>query len=711
MWLQKNSTEILNSLNPEQIESVKQTENHCLVLAGAGTGKTRVIMGKILYLIENKNINPWNIVAITFTNKVAREMRDRIGKFFPIRAQRSFTASVRRILSSSNISLFAPIPVISTFHSMGVGLLSSFFSELPKFITDSSFSIVDDRKRIALAKAVWNLEDLDTTKKFLWKISHLKNRGLYPEDNAHEIGTFLSTFVKKSYEIEQTYELYQLYQKGLYQSNCVDFEDLIALPIKLLENNGDATTFVKEHWKYILVDEYQDTNFIQDRQLQLFAKTGTIVTAVGDDDQAIYSFRGSSLENIQQFTKNFPQTKVIQLKRNYRSTQSILDAANSIIESNERFLPKKLESNCKIVGPKPILWLPINPHDEALRVVTCLSFLTNPQKTTPLLKWNDFAILYRTNSESRLLEKFLTERKIPYRIYGDLSFFLRKEIRIVTCYLQLLQNPMDRIALREIINTPVRGIGKSSQEVIFQFLRENTSKKDFFWNAFIEGSIPKGVSKKGAIGLQNFCQSFAFVYNTLQKTKSITESARDLYEKFNLEIGLEGSGTKEEKLQRSENVRELFRFIQQFQQTQPTASLEELLEAITLSTAEPSQEDQEDGEENKVILTTVHRSKGLEFSIVFLIGLTDDKFPHVRSQSEQSSIEEERRLLYVAVTRAKERLILSCPAMPYGESKPSRFLFDIEFDLLDVENLKLLQEFVQLHGTDFKEHGRTFYRT
>ena len=660
---------MMNSLNPEQLKAVTHTDSHLLVLAGAGSGKTRVIAHKVSYLIKEKLVSPYKILAITFTNKAAQEMRDRIVS--------SVDAFNQKWLN------------IRTFHSLGAMLLRRFISSIPGY--DEHFSIIDAEDQDKIFKDILLQiypEGLkkDKRKYLIRLISTWKNDFLYPEESIskffiYDTGTF---------SLEEALAIYKKYQVFLRKYNLLDFDDLLSLTVKLLKKKQNCYKYTTSRWKYLLVDEYQDTNIVQEKMISLFAEGGSILTTVGDDDQSIYSFRGANIDNIMNFPKRYPKAKVIKLEQNYRSTESILNLANDIIAHNRRSFEKKLFT----VNPKGSL--PIANYEQSQKIESkWVVNLIEEKVKKKEFSYRDMAIFYRTNYQSRACEEELLEKNIPYQIIGGIKFYHRKEIKDLLAYLKLLINPKDISSFARIINYPRRGLGGKSQEKIFSAM-EKTPHLDLLQVCQEEELLDKlsNKSKKNLVDLISLLKRYTHRL-TIETRDKIDEQKKteSFLEKLINESGiladLESLTDKFEREQRLGNVYQFLKAAGEFTPNEPKNHLVEFIQDVALKT----DIDQIQDKENCIKLMTVHSSKGLEFPVVFLIGMEDNFFPHYLSNENEEAIEEERRLFYVAVTRAKAELFITGALYNgdrYGELEhvdPSRFLLEIDSEHLVKNNL------------------------
>lgn len=636
--------DILKGLNDKQHEAVVTTEGPCLVIAGAGSGKTKVLTHKIAYLIEEKSAKPWDILAITFTNKAANEMKERIAN----------------LIGEAAKDLW-----MGTFHSICVKILRRFIDRIG---FDTSFIIFDTSDQKSLVKSC--LKDLSIDDKLfndravLSEISNAKNEMLEPAQyQARANGDFRK---------EKIATVYELYQKRLKENNAIDFDDIINYTIKILMENADILEYYSNKFKYVLVDEYQDTNKSQFTLVTMLASKHGNITVVGDNDQGIYSFRGADISNILNFEKDFAGTKIIKLEQNYRCTGNILKAANSVIKNNEVKYKKELWTNNE-QGNLPRVYQAQNEYDEGTYIVEQINHL----KREEYYKYSDFAVLYRMNTQSRAIEEMLRREGIPYKIIGGLKFYERKEIKDIIAYLRLIQNGNDNLSLKRIINEPKRGIGKTSLDKIEQIAQAN------------ETSMYEVIKNAETYGLNRvYLNSREFV-NCIEELKAkkddmkISELIKATLKKSGYTKALEAENTIEAE-NRIENLDELLTVAIEFEEEEAENGLSQFLEGITLSSDIDNLEETED----YVTLMTLHSAKGLEFPAVFLVGLEEGIFPGYKSISEPRELEEERRLCYVGITRAKENLFLTCSKQRtiFGSTSynpTSRFLTEIPPELLE----------------------------
>lgn len=628
----------LNGLNDKQREAVLHTSGPCLVLAGAGSGKTRVLTTRIANLIDS-GIPSYNILAITFTNKAAKEMKDRLEKLIP------------------NNNTF-----VGTFHALGVRIIRENACLLG---LDRNFSIVDSDDVLSIIKKIMKDNGYDpklTTPSYIRnKISNIKNEML----SSDEITKFFNTPQDKVAE-----RVYYEYIEVLRKNNSVDFDDLLRLPVKLFLENKEVLERYQEKFQYILIDEYQDTNEVQYKLSKLLARKYKNIFVVGDPDQSIYMFRGANFRNILNFENDYKNAKVIPLEENYRSTKYILDAANSVIKNNKERKEKNLWSNNGDGTKTKYFRAYDGKHEIQLVLDEIKKLLDEGYKKT------DIAILYRTNGQARLVEEMFLKANIPYKVVGSYYFYSRKEIKDLICYLRLILNNDDEISLRRVINTPKRGIGDSTLLKLEQEAKE------------------KNISMFQAISKGKELQFKELIEHLTKESENITltELIDIVLEDTGMREEYENDKTLENEL-RLENLEEFKSITQTFEDRTGSESLADFLEEVSLIADISEHQDKDD----VVTLMTIHSAKGLEFEVVFLIGMEDGIFPHQNSFCEEGGLEEERRLCYVGITRAKRVLCISNAKrrMLYGKdviNPPSRFIKEISSDLLEIENEALMPE-------------------
>ncbi len=637
---------IYDGLNEKQREAVFHTEGPLLILAGAGSGKTRVLTHRIAYLIEEKDVNPWNIMAITFTNKAAGEMRERVDK----------------LVGFGSESIW-----VATFHSTCVRILRRHIEELGY---DTNFTIYDSDDQKTLMKNILKKLNFDSKmykeRAMLSVISSAKNELISPEQFEKNAGM--------DFRQKQIATVYKEYQNQLKSNNALDFDDLLVKTVELLEQNPMILEYYQDRFRYIMVDEYQDTNTVQFRLIQLLAKKHNNICVVGDDDQSIYKFRGANITNILGFEEAFHQAKVIKLEQNYRSTSNILDTANEVIKNNKGRKDKRLWSE-KGDGEKVTFAYFNNGYEEAESVVLGIK-----EAVENGLNYNDCAILYRTNAQSRAFEEKCIAYNVPYRLIGGVNFYQRQEIKDILAYLKTIDNGKDDIAVRRIINVPKRGIGQASLDKVQLFADE---KQISFFDALQYADQVPGLGR--AVGkIQSFVKQI-LVYRSQVEYLGIEKLIDSILETTGYIEELEQ--LEEEKAeQKIENIGELKNKATDFEQSKEDGTLSEFLEEVALVADIDSMDDST----NRVILMTLHGAKGLEFPKVYLCGMEEGLFPSYMSISsgDESDVEEERRLCYVGITRAMDSLTLTAAKMrtARGETqynRVSRFIEEIPEHLLE----------------------------
>ena len=642
---------LLEDLNHNQREAVINTEGPLLILAGAGSGKTRVITYRIAYLIREKRIPPYAIMAVTFTNKASEEMRNRIVD----------------LIGPTGASVF-----IKTFHSASVYILRRYGEHIG---LSSSFSIYDQRDQEILIKEILTDMKLDPKKvrpSFIAsKISEIKERAEIVQ------GVDPLPLMPKNLPFNFT-EIYEEYHRRVESHNALDFSDLLIKNVELLRSKPEVLAQLQKRWQYFMIDEYQDTNHAQYLICKYLASNSRNICVVGDDDQSIYSWRGADIRNILNFESDY-EARVITLEENYRSTEPILTVASSIIEHNNNRKSKRLKSS-RGEG-EPVTWCQVNnEYGEAEFVINSIMKLKYEA-----LSNRDFAIFYRTNAQSRIFEDFLRKENIPYRVIGGLKFYDRKEIKDILSYLKFIANPVDIVSFLRIINTPSRGIGRVTLEKIRDIAyRENISE----WNV-IE-NIERYLSRipDGLIKFRDIISSSNTLKEGVPDRKRLSSFVNEVIELSGYRKSLEDEDSIESK-GRLENIDELLNGIYDFEVRDPQATLDQFLQEISLMTSEDTPENEGTENNNAVTLMTAHNAKGLEFPVVFLTGLEEGVFPHINSSDTPEGIEEERRLCYVGITRAKDRIFLTSAEIRRSFSGvnfkvPSRFIEEIPEKLLRV---------------------------
>ena len=643
---------IYDTLNPPQKEAVFHTEGPLLILAGAGSGKTRVLTHRIACLMEEKGVNPWNILAITFTNKAAQEMRERVDKLVGMGAESIW---------------------VSTFHSACVRILRRHIDFLG---FDNHFAIYDTEDQKTVIKEVCRRLNIDTKiykeRTLMAKISHAKDELISPEEMELNAGG--------DFNEKKIAAVYKEYQATLRKNNALDFDDLIVKTVELFQNCPDVLEYYQERFQYIMVDEYQDTNTAQFKFVSLLASKYQNLCVVGDDDQSIYKFRGANIGNILGFEKAFPGAKVIRLEQNYRSTENILEAANRVIENNTERKPKRLWTE-NGAGDKVHFRQFLNGFEEAEYVV---GEITKARRNGDC-NYKDCAVLYRTNAQSRLFEEKFLLANVPYKIVGGINFYARKEIKDLLCYLKTVSNAKDDVAVRRILNVPKRGIGAATVSKLQDYAEY--MQVSFYDALRVAEEIPSiGRSLSKINGFVDFIQSL--------RSKEEVYTVRELLEEVIRLTGyvdeLRAEDTEEAKA-RIENIDELISKTEMYQETMKAqnepATLSGFLEEIALV----ADIDSVDPNQDYVLLMTLHSAKGLEFPKVFLTGMEDGIFPGYMtiSSGDPSDLEEERRLCYVGITRAMKELTLTCAQqrMIRGETqfnRVSRFVREIPRELVDL---------------------------
>lgn len=657
---------ILENLNEKQVEAVTHFTGAMLVMAGAGSGKTAALTHRIAWLIEEKAINPWNILAVTFTNKAANEMKQRIVKLMAKKDELALLEGFGDLINSAEIIDQSAIPTIGTFHSICVRILRKTIHNLN---FDNSFVIFDTADQQILMKRVMEDMGIDAKrvnfKAVLGNISNAKNQLIGPGDYAQ---------FANDYFTEKVAQIYPRYQKALIANNALDFDDIIMKTVQLFQQFPSILDQYQEKFKFISVDEYQDTNRAQYVLINLLAEKYQNLVVIGDADQSIYSWRGATIQNILDFEKDYPGARVVKLEQNYRSTQKILDASNAIIVKNIQRREKNLWTE-KESGEKIRHWLADNERHEAEMIAHEIGNLLIGSESP---NYNDFVVLYRTNAQSRVIEEVFLKYGIPYRIVGGIKFYERKEIKDILAYLRIAANPNDTVGLLRILNVPARQIGAKTIEVLREFaLRHNLS----FWNAMLLADEIPDIGAKKAEAVEKF----------VKLIKSLQELNAEFSASGMIKHVLDKTGYKRmvddgsvEGDARIENISELVSVAKKYDKLEPGVSLNIFLEEVSLI----ADVDTIDEQQNAVTLMTVHSAKGLEFSYVFIAGLEEGIFPHNRSLLDRDELEEERRLMYVAMTRAMDRLYLlhAQNRMLYGESRsnaPSQFLADIDAELVE----------------------------
>lgn len=651
---------ILEGMNPQQKEAVEYTEGPLLILAGAGSGKTRVLTHRIAYLIENKGVKPYHIMAITFTNKAAQEMRERVDQ----------------IVEFGSESIW-----VSTFHSSCVRILRRFIDRIGYA---NNFTIYDTDDQKTVMKHLIKKLQLDTKlykeRSLMSAISSAKNEMILPEQFEKNAGL--------DWKKKKIAQVYYEYQAELKKNNALDFDDLLVKTVELFQRCPDVLEFYQDKFQYLMVDEYQDTNMVQFKFISLLAAKYRNLCVVGDDDQSIYKFRGADIENILGFEKVFPDAKVIKLEQNYRSTQNILNAANEVIANNEGRKVKRLWTENE-EGSKLDFREFQNAFEEAEYVTGEISRMVREGQCT----YGDVAVLYRTNAQSRLFEEKFLLANVPYKIVGGVNFYARKEIKDLLAYLKTIDNAQDDLAVQRIINVPKRGIGAASISRVSMHAAEQDIN---FYDALLEAAYIPGIGRS-----LNKIESFT---NFIQKMRTQTEyySVKELLEHIIEETGyvkeLEAEDSEESKA-RIENIDEFISKIVTYEEENERPDLSGFLQEVALV----SDIDSVDSDSDYVLLMTLHSAKGLEFPYVYLAGMEDGIFPSYMTITgdDPGELEEERRLCYVGITRAKKHLTLTSARqrMIRGETqynKVSRFVRELPRELVELDK-------DSYHGTGSKK--------
>lgn len=645
--MQYLSDKLLNGLNPQQQNAVKATDGPLLIMAGAGSGKTRVLTHRIAYLMVEKGVNPYNILAITFTNKAAREMRERIQNMMGGAADQIW---------------------ISTFHSMCVRILRR---DIDRIGFNRNFTILDSTDQQSVIKNILKEKNLDP-KKFdpraiLGSISSAKNELITPEEYAKTAGDYFQQVIS---------DVYTDYQKRLRKNHALDFDDLIMLTIQLFNRVPEVLEYYQRKFQYIHVDEYQDTNRAQYMLVKLLANRFRNLCVVGDSDQSIYRWRGADIANILSFEKDYSNAKVILLEQNYRSTQRILNAANGVIAKNMNRKAKNLWTE-NPEGSKINYFRADSEQGEGQFVVSKIKEIKNAENRN----LSDFAILYRTNAQSRVMEEMLLKSNIEYSIVGGIKFYDRKEIKDILAYLRLIANPDDDISLQRVINVPKRGIGSGSIDKIANF----AAMHDMTMFEALESIELIGLSPKITKSASEF-RDLVKNYTQMQEYLSVTELVEEILDKSGYREMLKAEKSIEAQ-SRLENLDEFLSVTKNFEDGSEDKSLVAFLTDLAL-VADIDKLDDDGEKADAVVLMTLHSAKGLEFPIVFLMGMEEGVFPHSRSLMEEAEMEEERRLAYVGITRAEKELYITNAQMRtlFGRTNmnpPSRFIKEIPENLIE----------------------------
>ncbi|MGE6379483.1 DNA helicase PcrA [Peribacillus muralis] len=646
--MQYLAEKLLTGLNEQQQKAVKSTDGPLLIMAGAGSGKTRVLTHRIAYLMVEKEIAPWNILAITFTNKAAREMKERI----------------RAILGGASEDIW-----ISTFHSMCVRILRR---DIDRIGFNRNFSILDTTDQQSVIKQIMKERNMDTKKydyrAILGSISSAKNELVGPEEYMKTASDFFTKI---------TADVYTEYQKRLRKNSALDFDDLIMMTIQLFQLVPEVLEYYQRKFQYIHVDEYQDTNRAQYMLVKLMASRFRNLCVVGDSDQSIYRWRGADIANILSFEKDYPNANMIFLEQNYRSTKKILEAANKVIDNNQNRKPKNLWTE-NADGNKLFYYRADNEQGEAQFVAGKINELVQDGSR----KYSDIAILYRTNAQSRVMEEVLLKSNINYAIVGGTKFYDRKEIKDLLAYLRLIANPDDDISLRRVINVPKRGIGATSMDKVADY----ANQYDVSIYKALESVEMVGISGKATKAAREF-HTLITNYTNQQEYLSVTELVEEVIKKTGYREMLQAEKTIESQ-SRLENIDEFLSVTKAFESNSDDKSLVGFLTDLALVADIDQLDENSEEATNTVTLMTLHSAKGLEYPVVFLLGLEEGVFPHSRSLMDEEEMEEERRLAYVGITRAENELFISNAQMRtlYGRTSMnpvSRFISEIPAELLE----------------------------
>ena len=642
------SAKLLEGMNERQKEAVQHTQGPLLIMAGAGSGKTRVLTHRMAYILAEEEVHPWNILAITFTNKAAREMKERVSQLVGPQAEDMW---------------------VSTFHSMCVRILRR---DIELLGYQRSFTICDPSEQQTAMKRILKKLDIDSEK---YDYRMILNRISQAKNDLEDVEEFNKKYT--GYVEQIIGKCYREYQKELAKSMTLDFDDLIMLTVQLFQKHPETLHYYQQKFQYIHVDEYQDTNHAQYRLVAMLAKKFKNICVVGDADQSIYGWRGADMSNILEFEKDYQTAKVVLLEQNYRSTKTILQAANHVIENNFNRKAKKLWTE-NDEGQPITYYRAQSEQDEGRYVLSQIQSLLRDG-----YNYDDFAILYRTNAQSRVMEENLLKSNIPFRLVGGQRFFERLEIKDLIAYLRLIVNPQDDLSFRRIVNSPKRGIGATSLAKLSNFA-------EVYQFSLLEACLQTTLSPlsgKAAKALEKFAEMIEDL-RKMQEFLSISEFVEQVIEKTGYLASLEQQHTMEADA-RIENIQEFISVAKQFEQDRLEEESEEspLLQFLTdLSLV--SDVDSDDGDGRMVTLMTLHAAKGLEFPVVFIIGLEEGIFPSLRSMMEHDDVEEERRLAYVGITRAEQKLFLTnaYSRLLYGRTqtnRPSRFVLEIGEELFD----------------------------
>ena len=643
---------LLDKLNDKQREAASYTDGPLLILAGAGSGKTRVLTYKIAYLLEQNIVKPWEILAITFTNKAAKEMKERVLSLVEENANDIW---------------------LGTFHSVCVRILKR---EIELLGYSRDFNIFDELDKEKVIKEV--LKKLNISDKE-YPVSYIKYEISRAKDNMKGPEEYL-TEASGDFRKEKVAQVYISYQELLKKNNAIDFDDIIMLTVKVFMNNPDRLEYYQNKFKYILVDEYQDTNKIQFLLISLLSAAHGNICVVGDESQSIYGFRGADISNILNFEKEFPNAKIVKLEENYRSTKTILEAANQVIKNNKSKIDKKLWTENK-QGDKIVYNTLSNEYEEVEYIVDKIDEICKKENKT----YSDFAVLFRTNAQARVLEEVFMRSGTPYRLIGGIKFYARKEIKDITSYLKFIQNPNDNISLRRIINEPKRGIGNTALDRLDEIAAANNTS---IYNVIKDSDNLVGIRSAG-----NIIMFRDMMEDLISKkdTMPVSEYIKLVLKNSGYEAMLNETEDKESEM-RFDNLMEFIGVAMEFEKENADNTLADFLDSIALVSDVDSLEEGAEA----VTLMTMHSAKGLEFNVVFLVGMEEGLFPSKKSIEEDESTEEERRLCYVGITRAKEMLILSCSSYKdeteigkkNKEQKPSIYINELEKHIQQKRSIK-----------------------
>ena len=648
--------DLLAGLNPAQKEAVTTIDGPVLVVAGAGSGKTRVLTHRIAHLIRDHHVSPFEILAITFTNKAAGEMAERVGQ-----------------LVGTNL---ADRMWVTTFHKACVRILRR---ELTRLGYRSGFTIYDQQDSQRLIASILKDQNIDDKRVSPRAVQHEISRA---KDELVDFETYKAR--ANTYPETVIADVYETYQQRLLKANALDFDDLIVKTVEVLQIFPEVLEHYQQRFRYIMVDEYQDTNRAQYHLVNLLSAGHGNVMVVGDHDQSIYKFRGATIANLMDFESDHPDATVIPLVQNYRSTQNILDAANAVIRNNRTRKPKDLWTE-KGSGPKVVRYHADDEHDEAAFISEEVERLRREEG----VRFEDVACFYRTNAQSRVLEEVFVRVGTPYQVIGGVRFYERKEIKDLLAYARLLVNPDDDVSAKRVINTPRRGIGQKTEEALdWHARREGIS----FLDACRAVEDVQGLGARAVSAVESFVQLLAALRAAVDEGLSVPDLIEELWSRTGYMKELQAERTIE-ALGREENLRELKSVAQEFHQRDPDGGLDGFLESVTLVSEQDNLVDADEDDEGQVTLMTLHNAKGLEYPVVFVVGLEDGVFPHVRSLSDSAELEEERRLCYVGLTRAQDRLYVTHAdhrTLWGGTSynPPSRFLKELPEALVEVRSAK-----------------------